>query len=67
MIELTAMTTSIGAEVSGIDLREPLDEQAHAAIRRGAERRNIDHIAMECSGVDHVRFPSQRAKSISPA
>jgi taurine dioxygenase len=60
MLELHGLTTSIGVEVSGVDLREPLDETAHAEIRRAL----LDHLVLVFRGQhltpeQHVAFARQ--------
>ena len=57
MIEFKPVTRHIGAEVTGVDLAKPLDEEQVATVRQGL----LDHLVLffrdqHVSDEEHVRF-----------
>ena len=67
-LEITPVTTAIGAEVSGVDLRDDLDDATVARIRQAL----LDHLVLFFRGQDldddaHLRFAQRFGPlSISP-
>ena len=46
-IEATPISGALGAEITGVDLRGPLDDATAAEIRQAL----LDHVNIRCTGV----------------